>query len=239
MKRCAVSVVVKIGRRNAIPVRAIWFLTDQIVLSPIDLAKSLGQKREAGGVDGLSSYRREGLFTVRMKPRAWGVIEDSLQDYWQHLQFKNAAPRDWEIQSVELLPAGVFVWKNEFDLCFKASFAGDDANATWISGDLNADLSIDYAPMMDPVLEAIVMEGFKAPESDSPTLIPMETKEQRQERRLAECEAAELVMPRSSRGRLPDGVGALAEEQGISRQAFSSDVKGALKRREDRRREGR
>ena len=59
-----------------------------------------------------------------------------------------------------------------------------------------------------------------------------ETKEQRQDRRLASCEAARLVMPKSCRGRLPDGVGIVAKDEGVTQQAFSNDVKAALSRRE-------
>jgi hypothetical protein len=59
-----------------------------------------------------------------------------------------------------------------------------------------------------------------------------ETKVQRQDRRLASCEAAGLTMPKSGKGRLPDGVGTVADGEGVSRQAFSADVKAALSRRE-------
>jgi len=59
-----------------------------------------------------------------------------------------------------------------------------------------------------------------------------ETKEQRQDRRLKACEDAGLVMPASSIGRLPDGVGRIAELEGVKRQSFTLDVKAALKRRE-------
>lgn len=64
-------------------------------------------------------------------------------------------------------------------------------------------------------------------------------REQRQDRRLKACEVAGLVMPKSSIGRLPDGVGNVADLEGVTRQTFSTDVKAALKRRESARREGR
>ena len=38
--------------------------------------------------------------------------------------------------------------------------------------------------------------------------------------------------------RLPDGVGDVADGEGVTRQAFSTDVKAALKRREAATREG-
>lgn len=63
-----------------------------------------------------------------------------------------------------------------------------------------------------------------------------ETKEQRQDRRLKACVDAGL--PMNAKTRLPDGVGKVADAEGVSRQAFSTDVKAALNRRENAKREG-
>jgi hypothetical protein len=66
-----------------------------------------------------------------------------------------------------------------------------------------------------------------------------ETKEQRQDRRLKACIDAGLPMnDRAASLRLPDGVGAAADSEGVTRQAFSTDVKAALMRRESAKREG-
>ena len=71
-----------------------------------------------------------------------------------------------------------------------------------------------------------------------PASKPDESKEERQDRRLQACEDAGLIMPGSFVGRLPDGVGRIAETEGVSRQAFSDDVKAALERRVARLKEG-
>lgn len=70
------------------------------------------------------------------------------------------------------------------------------------------------------------------------TLDPTETKEQRQDRRLAACNAAGLKMDKAALLRLPDGVGDVADSEGVTRQAFSSDIKAALQRRLDAIKEG-
>ena len=73
-----------------------------------------------------------------------------------------------------------------------------------------------------------------APGSDS-----TETTEQRQDRRLRACIDAGLPMnDKAALSRLPYGVGDIAERQGVTRQAFSTDVKAALKRRASAQREG-
>jgi hypothetical protein len=80
-------------------------------------------------------------------------------------------------------------------------------------------------------IERDALDKFLAQESlEASTAI--ETKEQRQDRRLKTCELAGLVMPKSGSGRLPDGIGRVALRDGAKRQPFSSDVKAALKRRE-------
>ena len=53
----------------------------------------------------------------------------------------------------------------------------------------------------------------------------------RQDRRLKACEDAGLKLPVTDYDHLPKGVGKLAKADGVSRQAFSQDVKKALSRR--------
>jgi hypothetical protein len=69
-------------------------------------------------------------------------------------------------------------------------------------------------------------------------VLAQESKEQRQDRRLKACEAAGLVMPKNHLSRLPYGVGDVADKEGVTRQAFSSDIKAALTRRESAIKEG-
>ena len=63
-----------------------------------------------------------------------------------------------------------------------------------------------------------------------------ETTEQRQDRRLKMCIDAGLEMPSASVGRLPDGVGRVADLERVTRQTFSTDVKEALARKIERER---
>lgn len=82
-----------------------------------------------------------------------------------------------------------------------------------------------------------------APAQNIPTPAPVvqatETREQRQDRRLKACIDAGLPMDtRAALSRLPDGVGNVADREGVTRQAFSTDVKAALTRRKSAIREG-
>lgn len=73
-----------------------------------------------------------------------------------------------------------------------------------------------------------------APAPKAPPPAP-ETAEQRQERRLRACLDAGLKIDFHST-RLPDGVGAVAFAEGVSRQTFSADVKAAIARHVERER---
>ena len=59
---------------------------------------------------------------------------------------------------------------------------------------------------------------------------PTETKEERQDRRLQACVNAGLLTS-GNPARLPDGLGDVAAIEGVTRQAFSTDIKAALERR--------
>lgn len=67
----------------------------------------------------------------------------------------------------------------------------------------------------------------------------IETPNQRQDRRLEMCYASLLMDRNATYSRLPKGVGQIAEQEGVSRQAFSSDLVNALKRREYLKKSGR
>ena len=98
-----------------------------------------------------------------------------------------------------------------------------------------------YGPEKEPAPAPI--EAPAAPATDTappaPVVQATETKEQRQDRRLKACIDDGLPMDtKAALSRLPDGVGDVAGREGVTRQAFSTDVKAALKRRDNARREG-
>ncbi|MEX8501827.1 MAG: hypothetical protein AB3X41_02125 [Leptothrix ochracea] len=59
---------------------------------------------------------------------------------------------------------------------------------------------------------------------------PSKTTENRQARRYQMCLDAGLTMPTDDYAHLPRGIGALARQEGITRQAFSEDVKAHIRR---------
>lgn len=90
----------------------------------------------------------------------------------------------------------------------------------------------DKTPSPDLDKASLTCQPELAMDASKGVVPASETKEQRQDRRLAACEAAGLVMPKSSIGPLPYGVGRMANLEGVKRQSFTPDVKAALRRRE-------
>jgi len=76
-------------------------------------------------------------------------------------------------------------------------------------------------PKQHPTMKEAVKSGS----------IAVEQKEVREDRRLKACVDAGLKMDKAALLRLPDGVGKVADKEGVSRQYFSDDVKTALKRK--------
>jgi hypothetical protein len=66
----------------------------------------------------------------------------------------------------------------------------------------------------------------------------IESTEERQDRRLAACEEAGLTFLTNPHARMPNGIGAIANAEDISRQAFTQDVKAAIARRVSHRKNG-
>ena len=100
-------------------------------------------------------------------------------------------------------------------------------------------LSELFPPALEESESSALACGGQIQSALCPTPAVAETAEQRQDRRLTDCEAAGLVMPKHPNGRLPDGVGKFALGMEITRQSLSADLKAALERRESAIREGR
>lgn len=85
----------------------------------------------------------------------------------------------------------------------------------------------------------IELKKITLPTTNSASHVP-DQKEQRQDNRLQACIDDGLPMnTKTALLRLPDGVGAVTDKLGLTRQAFSTDVKAALQRRETARSAGR
>jgi hypothetical protein len=113
------SVVVSINGREAIPVRAIPYVTGWDV-SPDMVAQSLANSSDGVRLDRLTAYQyhADGSHAPILS-KEWDGIEDRLRGLSESLKAKSSN-RDitrpqWLKESIPLLPAGVFVWRDELE----------------------------------------------------------------------------------------------------------------------------
>ncbi len=256
------NVIVVIDGREAIPVRAIPLLTSWEVMSPDSVARALAGAEFPVGFDGLCAHRVAGSLAKQIRALTWKNFTvrklNAISDEIKAEQVTHEAGyQKWRKQSLVALPAGVFVWKDEYVPLYEGRY-GAETLARSLGRKLTEAESqareLDFDPDVDDFeIGSLILEGFELQKAAVATLAtPVEsnstaasllpatgTKEQRQDRRLQACiETGLLMNTRAALLRLPDGVGDIARSQGVTRQAFSTDVKAALKRQETATRQG-
>lgn len=162
--------------REAVPVRAIPFLTGWTgwkTMTPIDIAKALAGTDDQGDFAGLTAY----------KLRADGSIKKTLQQEWlmvakdlkgiRATTLKDAQTSHdawhhaWSKQAIPILPAGVFVWRDEFTEQYASSYFDlprIDSETGGYSTKKQPELEFDIEVW--PPWDSLVLEGFapaKAP----------------------------------------------------------------------------
>lgn len=168
------TVVVLINDREAIPVRAIPFLTYWEVLSPDDLAKALtGEDDFNQSFAELQAHQLIDDGTTTPVPKKfWAnfVVRElaALSERIDHSEMPHEDGYDqWRRESLVKLPAGIFVWRDEFEECFWRKY-GPDGETIWLSdgerGQRNESIQLDFDPFIPRVdFQGVVMEGFPPP----------------------------------------------------------------------------
>lgn len=122
-------------------------------------------------------------------------------------------------------------------LCNVLDDAETDKAAAWLLNDAHRELDGKGHPAAG--LTLLMAAGSPAPAPDAqaePAPSQTQARERRQDARLASCELMGLVFDGSAR--LPDGVGIAAVKLGITRQSLSVDLRSAVTRRSDGRKNG-
>jgi len=165
------NVVVQIEGRDAIPVRAIPMLTDWQALSPDVVAEILsGGSVHWPSFDGLTAYRLhpDGR-VVRETQRAWSSwIVRNLKAASEAIKAKQtsheAGYQQWRSEALAQLPAGVFVWRDEFEAAHLDEFGPDSERARLNPHTFQpATYALDYGPQYGPAesWQKLVLEGFE------------------------------------------------------------------------------
>lgn len=177
------KVIVEIEGRNAIPVRAIPFLTNWATMSPDVVADALAGA--AHHFRGLTSFRIEGLDQKKISTTWWENFPcRQLKALSDEIKAKETTHetgyQEWRSRSIPILPAGVFVWQDEYETRHNY-FHGPDGTSYLIEGNWLPEneqltrVALDFDPFIpETYTQHIVMEGFHQPDAKtSPAFEPL------------------------------------------------------------------
>ncbi len=175
------NVIVVIDGREAIPVRAISMLTNWKVMSPDAVAKALAGDDLSFGFAGLCAYEIEGILTKQIPVSWWeefAVRElNAISDEIKAKQVTHEAGyQKWRKQSLAALPAGVFVWKDEYLPLYERRHGAEA-----LAHDLRRELTksekqareLNFAPFIRGFeIESLILEGFELEKAAVATQAP-------------------------------------------------------------------
>lgn len=237
------QVTIEINGRQALPVRAIPLLTYWEVLSPDVCANAFaGDECTAQHLEGLPTYRLDDKgepqpvsalewanYHVRALDACSARIKATQSDH-------EVGYQQWRSESLGLLPAGVFVWRDEFESAFLLEYGPESMRARFAGADYGQDchqLNFDpqYGPRND--WKMLVMEGFESVQSQAaaPAPVAVETPQERRDRWLAMFEDEEK---RGKRGALQR----VADREGVDRSNMKKGIDKARESRDTARRAG-
>ena len=164
------QVTIEINGRQALPVRAIPLLTDWRGLSPDQLAQILaGDSDFWPSFDGLTAYRlNPDGSTEPTPPRWWAswVVHklNAISEAIKATQIGHETGRQqWRAQALAQLPAGVFVWREEFESAHAQEYGPEGIRARGNPEGFDPSThALDFNPQPDPAIAPahLVMEGF-------------------------------------------------------------------------------
>lgn len=166
------NVVVVIDGREAVPVRAIPLLTNWETMSPDRVALALSWDEDAIGFEGLQALHldaaRKVVPATWWANMLWPKLRALSSEIKAHEVSIDAGRQLWRDKSLPLLPAGVFVWKDEFEPMHRSRYLLGRGRRVNKSGDamdvdeLERHASLDFDPFIpDPEMQRLVMEGFE------------------------------------------------------------------------------
>ena len=154
--------IIRINNQDAVPIRAIPFATGWKI-SPDKLLLTLAHQEMPIKINDLYSYNiSENDEYVKILPKEWDnvyAVNKNLSSMLSRNQFNDdEGYATWIVESIKLLPAACFVWKDEFEIKF------NNAYASWslqILEEREGDRELNFSPLVPTELVGIVMEGFE------------------------------------------------------------------------------
>lgn len=179
------SLVIQIEGREAIPVRAIPFLTCWQTMTPDALALALSGDEHFYCFESVLANRAIGGEALQQRWWQSNVVRplQALSDKLKATEITHETGlQDFHSESLKLLPAGVYVWRDEFEQAHQRHYSGTtlpvdfDGNVVTLTESEVAKLTathreriaLDFSPLIATELYALVMDGFPAPQNHAP-----------------------------------------------------------------------
>jgi len=149
--------VVIIAGREALPVRAIPFVTGWQSFSPDAVAEGLAHRLESGKLEGVTAYHiaSDGSISA-MLPKEWDGPARALDALSARLdEMEGDSYPAWREQSILELPSHCFVWRDELEKSVTGWW-----RVLYIVGERPGDKELNFTPRIPPNLEDAVREGM-------------------------------------------------------------------------------
>ncbi|WP_457354391.1 hypothetical protein [Roseateles sp. P5_D6] len=156
------SLVVKVSGRDALPVRAIPYVSGW-ALSPDMVAQNFARAATEGfeKLESTDTYHLGDGGPVKLLPKEWDRPIAALQGLQAQLKEEYTSDERgyaaWVSRSVEKLPARVFVWLDEFVADFELDHG---PNRLSITSEREGDRALNLSPFLDEEELNMVLEGF-------------------------------------------------------------------------------
>ena len=154
------SVIVIVDGREAMPLRAIPFVTGRQV-TPDMLVRALSADAGWDSLRDLAAYRLTQGTSRNILPRDWDALHEDYKALCGRLEHEETTPNqlypEWRDETLRMLPSGCFVWCDEF----AAAFARYRSHFLDLESPRDGDDEADYTPYLGELAE-FVMEGFGA-----------------------------------------------------------------------------
>jgi hypothetical protein len=156
------SLLVQVAGRDALPVRAIPYVTGWC-MSPDDVAKQLAQVtgEPFARLRTTLAYFLNGGTPRKMLPKEWDRYVATLDGLEAGIRAKHKDDAlgysVWLTEAAAKLPAGVFVWRDEFEKDYQRDFSPD---ALTMTRERPGERELTYAPMLEDELRTMVLAGF-------------------------------------------------------------------------------
>lgn len=155
------NVIVMIEGREAVPVRAIPFVTGRM-MAPDDVARALARTTHFDKLEEIKAYHLSADGVAAMLPKEWDVIVADLSILSDKLMATETIEQEnypvWRREATLLLPSACFLWRDEFEQAFRT------ASEQWLhhSEEREGEMELNFMPRIPQDLAAVVMEGFES-----------------------------------------------------------------------------